>query len=152
MEKTVQFSSPTDLELKQEGEQMINRGYAAKYNSVDSLNDSFMPGAFKKSLKENKQGVKLLWQHDFSKPIGKVVEIKEDKEGIYVMAHVSNTQAGRDAMTLAEDGVTNEFSVGYKTLDYAYNSQGQREIKQAKLYEVSMVTRAANPETKIMEF
>jgi len=119
-------------------------GYASVFGNVDDYGDIMMPGAFTKTLLERADRVKVLWQHDPWTPIGKPIEMREDKAGLYTKSKISQTQAGRDALTLLRDGVVNELSIGYRTIKENRREDGTRELLEVKLYEYSLVTWAAN--------
>lgn len=120
-------------------------GYAATYDQ-DQVGDVILPGAFKKSLTERfKTGkIKLLWQH--MDPLGVPVEMKEDEKGLFVKCKVSKTQLGDDALQLVKDGVIDRFSIGFSVPagKAMMDDDGVRRIAEVKLYEVSLVTFAAN--------
>ena len=119
-------------------------GYASVFGNVDSYGDVVMPGAFSKTLLERADRVKVLWQHDAWTPIGKPIEMREDKAGLYTKSKISQTQVGKDALTLLRDGVVNELSIGYQTIKEGRREDGTRELLEVKLYEYSLVTWAAN--------
>ena len=48
-------------------------GYASIFNTVDSYNDIIINGAFKDTLIHNKNNIKLCWQHNANKVIGKFI-------------------------------------------------------------------------------
>ena len=51
-----------------------------------------------------------------------------------------------------EEGIISEMSIGYSTVAFDYNNKDEvRTIKEARLYEVSLVTRAANEEARIKD-
>jgi len=53
-------------------------GFAAIHGNVDSWDDRSWPGAFAKTLAENRSRVKHLWNHDSeTPPIASITEIKE---------------------------------------------------------------------------
>jgi len=128
-----------------DSEQRIVEGYASTYDK-DQVDDIVMPGAFTKSLQERFPAgkIKLLWQH--MDPIGIPVEMQEDDKGLYVKCRVSQTQLGDDALQLVKDGVIDRFSIGFSVpRDKArVDDDGTRRISEVKLYEVSLVTFAAN--------
>jgi HK97 family phage prohead protease len=57
-------------------------GYFSAFGMVDSDGDIMMPGAFKRSIQDwgvdGKQRIKHLLNHDPSKPLGKLMSLKED--------------------------------------------------------------------------
>lgn len=125
-------------------------GYASVFGNKDSHSDIMQPGAFKKTLKEHKERVKVLWQHDPYMPIGKPVHMEEDSGGLYVKAKISQTEEGKRALILMKDGVIDELSVGYNTVKETWDNAKQvRLLHEVKLWEFSPVTFASNGQAKI---
>ena len=128
-------------------------GYGAYFGNVDSYGDVIKAGAFAPFLaSEDAKRTKLCWQHNFDDVIGVIEEMKEDERGLYFRAKISNTALGKDAATLLEDGALNEFSIGYSVKEAEYPSEDEtratgvyRILKGVYLYEISVVSRAANP-------
>ena len=52
---------------------------------------------------------------------------------------------------MAAEGIINEFSVGFVPVQKEENEKGGYDITEIKLYEVSMVTVAANDEAVVTE-
>lgn len=135
----------------------IVSGYASVFGNKDSDGDIINKGAYKKTLQENKERVKFLWQHRMDQPLGKVQDIYEDEKGLFFEAKIADTTLGKDAKALIEEGVVNEFSVGFIPIKYETirNSEGGYEgldIKEIKLYEFSLVTLAANDQALMTDF
>ena len=63
-------------------------GYASVFNVVDSYNDIIVNGAFKKAI-DNKDNIKLCWQHNINDVICKFVNIREDSVGLYVEGKIN---------------------------------------------------------------
>ena len=129
-------------------------GYAATFSkSPDSYGDIIDKGAFSKTLKEHGKRVKILWNHNTMEPIGKPLEMSEDENGLLVKGKLSlGVQRAREVLSLMKDDVINEMSIGYDTItekfDDAIGSK-VRHLKEVKLWDVSPVTFAANPEATI---
>ena len=129
-------------------------GYAATFSkSPDSYGDIIDKGAFSKTLKEHGKRVKILWNHNTMEPIGKPIEMSEDENGLLVKGKLSlGVQRAREVLSLMKDDVINEMSIGYDTItekfDDAIGSK-VRHLKEVKLWDVSPVTFAANPEATI---
>ena len=125
-------------------------GYASVFGNEDSHKDIIEPGAFKKTIKENKTRMKVLWQHLFHVPIGLPKHVEEDSKGLYVKAKISETSQGKDAVILMKDGVINELSIGFNTLKELYDKVANvRKIKEVRLWEFSPVTWGSNDLAKI---
>jgi HK97 family phage prohead protease len=142
-------------------------GYPVRWMVVDSYGTAFQRGAVKKSIRERQHEIPVLWQHDPVTPIGRHIEMREDKDGLFVRTVISDTAAGRDAMTLLRDGVPLGLSFGFHTvnerkaddndqLDFsvapAWAKRLPREeiriITEVAYWEDSPVTFASNPKAK----
>lgn len=128
----------------------IIKGYGSYFGNKDSDNDVIMKGAYKKTIAENGERVKYLYQHDMNQPIGKMTELYEDEKGLVFVAEIAKTQLGKDVVELMKSGVITENSVGIMPMQK--NNKGDyREITEVKLYEISAVTLAANDQAKILD-
>jgi len=149
-EKTEYKTLKFDLEEFDE-DQGIFSGYAAVFSNVDNGGDIIHPGAFTKTIAENADRVKILVQHnDYDLPIGKPIELREDAHGLYIKGKVSDTAMGKDVKTLLRDKVLDEMSIGYDPVTFDYEKdQGIRNLREVKLWEVSIVIWGMNPEAVI---
>lgn len=128
----------------------IVKGYGSVFGNKDSDDDVIMPGAYTKTLQEHGGRVKYIYQHDITKPIGKMTELGEDDKGLYFTAEIPDTALGRDVMKLIKAGVITENSVGIMPVVKNWHEEDKtRYIKEVKLYEVSAVTMAANEQAMI---
>ena len=128
----------------------IFSGYAAVYGNIDSGGDIIEPGAFTKTIAEGWERVKILALHnDCWLPIGRPLELREDSNGLFIKAKISDTSMGRDIKVLLKDGVLTELSIGYDPIVFDYDENGIRHLREVKLWEVSVVTWAMNPEATI---
>lgn len=130
-------------------------GYAATFSKKpDSYGDIIDPGAFKRTIsKANGMGnrIKILWNHWVLEPIGKPTKLKEDEKGLYFEGKLSlGVQRAKEILTLMKDGVITEMSIGYNTIKESYNTETHvRHLQEIKLWDISPVTFAANPEAII---
>lgn len=130
----------------------IVKGYGSIFGNRDSDDDVIERGAYTKTIQENGSRVRYLWQHDITKPIGKMTELYEDEKGLAFVAEVPKTTLGRDALELMKYGVINENSVGILPIVKDWHEEEKtRYIKEVKLYEVSAVTLASNDRAMINE-
>ena len=116
-------------------------GYASTW-ALDLQGDRIEPGAFRETLKSGAGSVKFLWQHDQHMPLGKITSLVEDARGLRLTARISKTQLGKDAKILLDDGSIDGLSIGYDAVKAS--GHNPRVLKEIKLYEVSLVTFAAN--------
>lgn len=120
-------------------------GYASIFYNKDSYDDIMMPGAFSKTIQENRNRIKVLMQHDSYSVVGVPTELYEDSRGLYFKAKISDTMLGRDLNTLIKDKAITEMSIGYNTIKYNMNEDsGTRELLEVRLWEISPVTWGAN--------
>src|SRR5690606_18777435 len=133
--------------------QGIVRAYWSAFGNQDSDGDIIEKGAYAKTIRERgPQGsdrIQFLYQHETKMLIGRPLEMVEDDHGLLVTAKVSKTVLGRDVLTLYEDGVLREHSVG---IDVLLRRDAARErIAEVRLWEGSPVTWGANPLTPTVD-
>ncbi|MCB1370222.1 MAG: HK97 family phage prohead protease [Rhodobacteraceae bacterium] len=130
-----------ELALKDETE---IAGYASIFGAADHGGDVVQPGAYGASLAslaKAGRGVKMLWQHDPSRPIGVWDEVREDKRGLFVRGRLlPEVQAGREALALLKAGAIDGLSIGYRTVRSEKAAGGKRLLHEIELWEVSLVT------------
>jgi len=123
-------------------------GYASVFGNRDSQGDIVVKGAFTNTLQE-KDDVKVLWQHDTHQPIGKMVAAVENDYGLLVRARLSNTKFVKDeVMPLIEDGVVSGLSIGYEVKNVEESDEGYL-LTELGLHEFSAVTFPANEQAKV---
>ncbi|NIA28720.1 MAG: HK97 family phage prohead protease [Actinobacteria bacterium] len=149
--EALQFKSFDIIDHKADnaGNLIIN-GYGAVFGNIDSDNEIYAKGAFTRTLKTRAGRIAFCYQHDIWNPIGKILNISEDSKGLPIKVMVS--AADEDIQTKVKEGILKELSVGYRvTADHKETRAGKevRVLDEVELYEVSIVTIAANPLTVI---
>ncbi len=126
-------------------------GYASVFGVVDSYGDVVMPGAFKRTLKERKQ-FPLLWSHNVAEPIG-VMSGAEDEKGLWIEGQLNlDVERAREVRSLMKQGAVDGLSIGYQTVKEGVDKEsGVRQLKEVKLWEVSVCVFQANPEATVDE-
>lgn len=125
-------------------------GYGSMFGNIDNGRDMVMPGAFAESIgAKGAKGVKLLWQHDPSQPIGMWTELSEDRKGLKATGKLLLTVAkAREAYEMMKAGIVDGLSIGFQTLKESYDTEkggrGFRKIEKADLWEISLVTFPMN--------
>lgn len=123
-------------------------GHGSVFKNVDLGGDIVLPGAFKRSLKEHKDSGQLpqmFWMHDPSRVPGKWLDMHEDKKGLVVRGVLADTDLGNEIHTLLKMDAVRGLSIGYVTRDQDFDKDGNRLIKEADLWEVSVVSLPMNP-------
>jgi HK97 family phage prohead protease len=135
-----------DLEIRQEGDGMTLRGYAAVFNSPSQplpFIETIQRGAFRDSLK-SRNDVKLLWNHDTSVVLGSTragtLRLMEDERGLLVEADLPMTQAGKDAAISIQRGDVTAFSFGFRIPAGGdeWANANERLLKRVNVHEVSV--------------
>jgi len=128
-------------------------GYASYFGKCDQGGDVVEAGAYGTSLARLAKlgrGVKMLWQHDPTQPIGIWDEVVEDSKGLYVKGRLLlDVVKGREAAALIEAGAIDGLSIGYRTKKAHKNGKGQRLLAELELWEVSLVTFPMLPEARV---
>lgn len=141
-----------DDEVASEGAGILE-GYMSTFNNNDATGDIIRKGAFTKSLKERMP--RVLWQHDAHEPIGVFKEIYEDSKGLFARIELNlNVQRGREAYELFKQGAMDSFSIGallekYEIVENAQTGRAALDVKELRLYEVSVVTFPANEKATV---
>jgi HK97 family phage prohead protease len=133
----------------------IVKGYGSIFGNIDSDGDIITKGAYTKTISENGNRVKYLYQHQMDKPLGKMINLYEDEKGLMFEAEIPKTQLGKDVLELIKAGVITENSVGILPMQKEGCPDGMencyRKLTEVKLYEISAVTLAANDEAMILD-
>ena len=123
--------------------QGVFSGYASLFNKVDGGGDLVLPGAFAKSLaRRGVANIRMLFQHDPAQPIGKWLEIREDRKGLFVRGQLSmDVQRSVELAGLLRDGAIDGLSIGFKTIRARRDRKtGVRQLQTIDLWEISLVT------------
>ena len=130
--------------------QGVITGYFSIFGNKDSDGDIVMPGAYKKSLRENgpdsdKPRILHLYMHDPYRPLAKPNVLKEDKKGLYFESQISHTALGKDVIQLYMDKVLTEHSIGYQIIKREVDEASEtQKLTELKLWEGSTVSWGAN--------
>ena len=148
-----------ELEVKFAGgtpvltEGQVIEGHASLFNLTDQGGDIVLPGAFAASLarlKAKGDKVRMLWQHDPTRPIGVWDEVREDEKGLWVKGRLlSDVALAREAAALLQAGALDGLSIGYRTIRAERDGKGRRALAEVDLWEVSLVTFPMLSEAKV---
>ena len=129
-------------------------GYVSVFDNVDLGNDIIKQGAFKK-FKTTKDGqVRMFFNHNMEQLAGKA-KITQDEKGLHVDGQL-NLKVGyvSDKYEFMRDGTLDGMSVGFDIINGGseWIEDGDdwiRVIKEAELWEGSIVPFGMNPEATI---
>jgi HK97 family phage prohead protease len=143
-----------ELRLAEDNDSPKVVGYAARFGVWTDIGGMFreriLQGAFKKTLKE--ADVRALIEHDPMMIIGRnkagTLRMNEDDKGLAVEIDVPDTSYGRDLIVSMKRGDKTQMSFGFQAIQTNDNyDEDTREIKEAKLFDVSVVSYPAYPTT-----
>ena len=154
------FTAPELLdvtfEIKEVAEDGTFAGYGSTFGNVDLGRDIMAKGSFTKTLKRKSlRDIKMLWQHNSHEPIGVWRAMHEDDKGLYVEGQLLINQSvplADKAYALMKAGAIGAMSIGFSIPPDGYDideKKRARIIKEADLWEVSIVTFPMNPRAKI---
>lgn len=121
-------------------------GYVSRFDEPDRSGDIVRKRAFIGTQAD----VPLLWQHDPSRPIGRVLSLVEDERGLRMVAGVSpGCRDGLDALALLRSGAVDGLSIGYRVREARPRPGGGRELLKMELIECSVVTLPMHPHARV---
>ena len=135
---------------------LLFTGYASVFNkpygvrdSKGMYNETIKQGAFKKTLQEQ-DDVRFLVNHDgipLARTSSGTLQLEEDDYGLFVKAELdpSNPTVAEVASAMKR-GDLNEMSFAFAAIKDNFDNAGEnREVNEARLFDVSVVTYPANP-------
>lgn len=133
-----------------EGESYSVWAYASTWD-VDSDDCQITKEALEGAKDDLLQYNTVLFNHNYDKPIGKVVETKIDNRGLLVKIVISATE--NDLIAKVKDGTLSKLSISGRAMDWQMttpDAEGRSilQITKIKLFEVSIVSVPANKEAK----
>jgi HK97 family phage prohead protease len=139
--KTIEFK----VKAVTEGDDLFIEGFAVKYDIVDEtiFKDKLVYGCCSKTLKENKNNIRLLFEHDRTRVIGKITQFMDSTEGLFIKAKIS--EAEPEIRTKIKEGLYDSFSIGFMEIKSTpiFNDKQEfqfNEVTEIKLREVSLVS------------
>lgn len=130
------------------------RGYASLFGVMDLGRDVVLPGAFRDSLqRRGAEGIRLLWQHQPSEPIGRWEQVQEDRRGLLVEGQLDlSMPRARDLFGLIQRGALDGLSIGYRSESERRDpATGIRNLERIDLWEVSLVTFPLLPQARLLD-
>ena len=142
-EKSMFVLNTTIKTISEDADYITIRGMAST-KDTDRVWDIMDPDCWTKGGLDNYMtNPIILFNHDYNRPIGRGTDVKVTKNGLELTAKIS--KADRYISKLIQDGVLSTFSVGFKVREADHMKEtGGLRIKDAELYEVSVVSIPAN--------
>jgi hypothetical protein len=127
---------------------VFNKGYGVR-DQQGSYEETIKPGAFKKTLQEQ-DDVRFLVNHDgipLARTSSGTLELEEDNYGLFVRAELDpSNPTVAEISSAMKRGDLNQMSFAFAAIRDEFNETGEkRNVTEAKLFDVSVVTYPANP-------
>jgi HK97 family phage prohead protease len=127
-------------------------GYASLFGVADLGKDVVTPGAFAQSLtRRGAAGLRMLWQHDPAEPIGRWLDVDEDRTGLKVRGQLNlAVKRARELYALMREGAVDGLSIGFR-VERARSERptGLRRLEKIDLWEISLVTFPMLPGARV---
>jgi HK97 family phage prohead protease len=131
-----------NIEAVDNGDRRTISGKIAPYGEVGATSAGRVVFAENSITVPEPSKVKLLMQHDNSKPVGRMQSVTSNKTGLYASFKVSASTRGSDAILLAQEQLMDGLSVGVE-VDDSRQEKDYLLVTAATLKEVSLVESAA---------
>ena len=155
------FAAAAELRVDEggEGEKPKIKGMAAVFNKLSldlgGFREKLAAGAFAKTLKD--ADVRALWNHNPDYVLGRnkagTLELEETERGLAVVNEPPDTAWARDLLTTMRRGDVDQMSFGFRVIkDEWTTEEGKdpiRTLQEVKLFDVSVVTFPAYPQTSV---
>jgi hypothetical protein len=152
------FTPLCELRVKadESGERFI--GYAAVFDKLSEpmmgFREKIAKGAFADTLNED---VRALWEHNSQYVLGRntngTLLLKEDGIGLRAEITPPDTQWAKDLLVSVKRGDISQMSFGFYTLKDSWENVDDkntiRTLDKVKLFDVSLVTYPAYPDTSV---
>jgi HK97 family phage prohead protease len=139
-----------NIEAVDNGERRTIAGKIAPYGEVGNTSAGRVVFAENSITVPEPSKVKLLMQHDNSKPVGRMQSVTSNKTGLYGSFKVSASTRGSDAILLAQEKLMDGLSVGVE-VDDSRQEKDYLLVTAATLKEVSLVESAAFPSAAVLK-
>lgn len=118
-------------------------GYASVFGVVDAHGTVFDQGSFKKTIKDHKGAVPIVWMHDVSTPIG-LAAVREDDTGLWFDGQLDlDVEKGRDVYSGMKKGYITQMSHSFASVKETSVKEDGKSIphyKEVRLFEISPTT------------
>ena len=139
-----------NIEAVNDGERRTIAGKIAPYGEVGNTSAGRVVFAENSITVPEPSKIKLLMQHDNSKPVGRMQSVTSNKSGLYGSFKVSASTRGSDAILLAQEKLMDGLSVGVEVED-SRQEKDYLLVTAATLKEVSLVESAAFPSAAVLK-
>ncbi len=148
-----QLTKASGQGFKAVGDAGTFEGYASTFGTLDLGGDIVVKGAYAKTLAaRTARGIKLLFDHNPSQPIGVWEDLREDDTGLFGRGRLLlEVPKAAEIYTLMRAGAVDGLSIGYRVVNSARDAaNGARLLQEIDLREISVVTFPMNETSLIV--
>ncbi|QAS51829.1 phage major capsid protein [Halobacillus litoralis] len=152
----------TQTTLSSNGDLVVS-GYVNKPGQLSEIlgvtqkfREKIAPGAFQKAIENRSKEIDFLAEHDSKKVLSSTrndsLTLREEQEGLYMDATISQTSWGRDYYQLITDGLIGSMSFGFRSIRDSWSMEDGlhiRTVHELELYEISAVKDPAYSQSMI---
>ena len=110
------------------------------YLTPDPNGERVLRGAFSKSIRQKGRKIALLRNHDQTRKLGNATDWSDGPDGLVGTFKMVDGEHGDLMLEDLRNGCLDSLSVGFRALTAQRGADGVREVKEAMLAEVSVVT------------
>jgi len=156
MQITIEHRSFSLSEVRVAGEGRKISGHAAVFNKLSEdlggFREKIAPGAFASTI--TAADVRALFNHDPNYVLGRTksgtLSLTEDAKGLAITIDPPETQWANDLIESVKRGDISQMSFGFRAVaDEWDDSKKVRTLKEVELFDVSIVTYPAYPQTDV---
>lgn len=130
-------------------------GVCAPYDEIsyltpDPSGERIIRGAFAKSLRQRADKIFLFRGHDHGRAVARSSAFEDDDGGLVGTFHARASLIGDEALEEVRDGYLPGMSVGFRNVQVRRGQDGVREVVEAALLEVSLVTIPAYDGARVL--
>ena len=130
-------------------------GVCAPYDEIsyltpDPSGERIIRGAFTKSLRQRHDKIFLFRGHDHGRAVARSTSFADDESGLVGVFHARPSAIGDEALEETRDGYLPGLSVGFRNVQLRRGDDGAREVVEAALIEVSLVTIPAYDGARVL--
>lgn len=148
------FQLPMELRSVDSDGRTID-GVCVPYDEVSFLTPNpsgeiVMRGAFAKSVRQQADKVFLFRGHDHAHPVGKAISFDDRADGLYGTFRVRSSTLGDEVLDDVREGYLPAMSVGFKPMQTRRGRNGETQVVEAQLKEVSLLPLGAYEGAKVL--
>lgn len=130
-------------------------GVCVPYDEVSFLTpnprgERVLRGAFTKSTAQRADKIFLFRGHDHAHPVGRAVAFEDRPDGLYGSFQIRRSVLGDETISDLREGFLPAMSVGFRPVQVRRGKDGETEIVEGQLKEVSLLSIGAYEGARVL--